>query len=151
MTWLLVQAITTWAMTALIWFVQLVQYPSFGMVGVQFFPAFHRQHSSRITFIVAPLMIAEAVSALALLWRPVTVMSLPEVWVGVGLVAVIWASTFLFQVSMHGRLSKGFDEEAWRFLVASNWVRTVAWSLRAVLVTIWLRRALQEASRLLGS
>lgn len=151
MTVLLVQAITTFAMTALIWLVQVVQYPSFRAVGVQFFPAFHRHHSSRITFIVAPLMIAEAVSALALLWRPVPFTSRPEVWVGVGLVAVIWASTFLFQVSMHGRLSKGFDDESWRFLVASNWVRTVAWSLRAVLVTIWLRRALTEAFRLAGS
>ncbi|MFZ1865330.1 MAG: hypothetical protein WAU39_13980 [Polyangiales bacterium] len=151
MTLLLVQAITTWALTALIWFVQLVQYPSFSRVGVQFFPAFHSYHSSRITFIVAPLMIAEAVSALALSWQPGRGMAPWEIWVGIGLVALIWASTFLLQVPMHGRLSKGFDEEAWRFLVTSNWVRTVAWSLRAVLVTVWLRRALEQGAPLLGS
>ena len=150
MTLLLVQIITTWCMTALIWFVQLVQYPSFSRVGADFFPAFHTLHSSRITFIVGPLMIGEAVSAVGLLWRPARVTESWEIWLGIGLVSVIWASTFLLQVAMHGRLSKGFDEQAWRFLVTSNWVRTMAWSARAALVTAWLRRALEQSADLLG-
>lgn len=149
-TLLLVQAITTWSMAALIWFVQLVQYPSFSRVGAAFFPAFHSYHSSRVTFIVVPLMVAEAVSAVALLWAPGPTMARGEIWTGIGLVALVWASTFLLQVAMHNRLSKGFDEDAWRFLVTSNWVRTAAWSLRAVLVTAWLRRALEQGAPLLG-
>jgi len=147
---LLAQIITTWCMTALIWFVQLVQYPSFSRVGTDFFPAFHTLHSSRITFIVAPLMIGEAVSAVGLLWTPVGVAEGWEIWLGIGLVALIWASTFLLQVAMHGRLSKGFDEPAWRFLVTSNWVRTLGWSARAVLVTVWLRRALEQSADVFG-
>jgi hypothetical protein len=150
MTLLLVQAMSTWAMTAIIWFVQLVQYPSFSRVGVQFFPAFHSHHSGRITFVVAPLMIAEAVSALALLWQPAHAMVPWEVWLGVGLVALVWASTFVLQVPMQGRLAKGFDEQAWRFLVASNWVRTAAWSARTVLVAAWMRRALAQSADLFG-
>ena len=139
---LLVQAVTTFAMTAIIWFVQLVQYPSFASIGDDRFAEFHALHSTRITFIVAPLMIGEAVSAFALLWRPDPVMARWEILLGLGLVALIWASTALLQVPMHRRLSSGFDENAWRFLTMSNWVRTGAWSLRAALVSAWLHRAL---------
>jgi hypothetical protein len=51
---------------------------------------------------------------------------------------------------MHQRLGKGFDESAWRFLCNSNWVRTIAWSLRAVLVSVWLHRALEQGERLVN-
>ncbi len=147
---LLIQIITTGSMTAVIWFVQLVQYPSFAKVGAAGFADFHAHHSARITLIVAPLMIAEAVSAIALAWRPTSGIMQWEVWVGLGLLLIIWASTFLLQVPMHTKLSSGFDAEAWRFLVRSNWIRTLAWSLRAALVTVWLQRALDQASRIGG-
>jgi hypothetical protein len=150
MTLLFLQVTTTWAMTAVIWFVQLVQYPSFARVDAGSFTDFHALHSSRITFIVAPLMIAEALSAVALLWRPTPHIAPSEAWLGFGLVAVLWASTALLQVPMHQRLGNGFDESAWRFLCNSNWVRTIAWSLRAVLVSVWLHRALEQGERLVN-
>ena len=139
---LLVQAFSTFAMTAVIWFVQLVQYPSFARVDAASFGDFHAFHSTRITFIVAPLMILEAVSAAALVSRPERFTAPWEVWLGLGLVALIWASTALLQVPMHQRLGAGFDESAWRFLCNTNWIRTLAWSLRAALVGVWLHRAL---------
>lgn len=142
MTLLLLQALSTFAMTAVIWFVQLVQYPSFARVDAAGFSDFHAFHSTRITFIVGPLMILEALSAAALVWRPERVTGPWEVWLGLGLVALIWASTALLQVPMHQRLGAGFDEASWRFLCNSNWIRTLAWSLRAVLVGVWLHRAL---------
>ncbi len=142
MTLLFLQAASTFAMTAVIWFVQLVQYPSFARVDAASFGDFHGFHSTRITFIVAPLMLAEALSAAALVWRPERFMAPWEASLGLGLVVLIWASTALLQVPMHRRLSDGFDESAWRFLCRSNWVRTLAWSLRAGLVSVWLHRAL---------
>ena len=113
MTLLLVQALSTFAMTAVIWFVQLVQYPSFARVDAAGFPEFHAFHSTRITLIVAPLMIAEAFSAVAMVFRPARVVAPWEAWVGLGLVAIVWASTALLQVPMHQRLGAGFDETAW--------------------------------------
>jgi len=93
-------------------------------------------------------MIAEAVSAIAFVWSPTSGVASREAWAGLGLLLIIWASTLLLQVPMHRKLGVGFDAEAWRFLVRSNWVRTIAWSLRAALVTVWLQRALDQASRL---
>jgi hypothetical protein len=145
---LLLQVASVWAMTGIIWFVQLVQYPSFARVDPARFTSFHAFHSARITLIVAPLMVAEALSAVALAWRPERFIPYWEAWLGLGLVALVWASTVLLQVPMHRRLARGFDESAWRFLCNSNWVRTVTWSLRAVLVSVWLHRALEESGRL---
>ena len=145
---LLVQVATTLAMTGIIWFVQVVQYPSFAQVDAVSFPAFHARHTSTISMIVAPLMILEALSAFAFLWAPRRVQTSWEVWLGIGLVAVVWASTFLLQVPAHSQLSRGFDEENWRMLVNSNWVRTFAWSARACLVSYWLYETLAEGARL---
>jgi multidrug transporter EmrE-like cation transporter len=145
---LLIQVATTWAMTGIIWFVQLVQYPSFAQVDPTSFQAFHAHHSSAISFIMAPLMVLEALSAFAFLWAPLRVQSSWQIWLGIGLVIVIWASTILLQVPAHSRLGSGFDEDSWRLLVSSNWVRTVAWSARAGLVTYWLYETLAAGKRL---
>ena len=139
---LLVQALSTFGMTAVIWIVQLVQYPSFAKVDPSAFVEFHALHSTRITFVVGPLMLAEALSAVALVFDSGRYAERWEVWIGLGLVGLVWASTALLQVPMHGRLGAGFDESAWRLLCRSNWVRTVGWSLRSVLVAVWLNRAL---------
>jgi hypothetical protein len=145
---LLIQVATTWAMTGIIWFVQLVQYPSFAQVDPASFPSFHAQHSTAISVLVGPLMIAEAISAFAFIWAPLRVQAPWQIWLGVGLVAVIWASTFLLQVPAHTRLGSGFDEEAWRVLVNTNWVRTIAWSARACLVSYWLYETLGVGEQL---
>lgn len=147
---LLVQMATTWAMTGIIWFVQLVQYPSFGRVDPGSFAAFHAHHSSAISIIVGPLMIAEAVSAIAFLWMPLRVQTPSQIWLGIGLLGIIWASTFLLQVPAHTRLGEGFDEATWRMLVNSNWVRTLAWSARAALVSHWFYQAMTQSRHLGG-
>ncbi|MDH3726502.1 MAG: hypothetical protein OER77_03140 [Myxococcales bacterium] len=143
-----IQVATTWAMTGIIWFAQLVRYPSFARVEPASFQAFHAHHSTSISFIVAPLMILEALSAFALLWAPLRAQSSWQIWLGIGLVIVIWASTIVLQVPAHNRLGSGFDEDSWRMLVSSNWVRTVAWSARAGLVTYWLYETLATGKRL---
>lgn len=135
-------------MTAIIWFVQLVQYPSFAKVDSESFPEFHAHHSATISIIVAPLMVAEAVSAIVFLWAPLRVQTPWEIWLGIALIVVIWASTFLLQVPAHARLSSEFDEGTWRMLVNSNWVRTVAWSARSLLVSDWLYEMLASGRRL---
>jgi hypothetical protein len=52
----------------------------------------------------------------------------------VALVGIAWASTAFVQVPLHGTLARGFDEDAHARLVATNWVRTIAWSGHAALM-----------------
>ncbi len=124
-------ALFTAFLTGLIWWVQLVHYPLFARVGAEAFTDFHRQHVRRATWVVAPAMILEAVTGVLLVWmRPAD----PFCWLGISLLAVIWGSTAWIQVPLHGRLEDGFDPRVHARLVRSNWLRTAAWSLRAVVV-----------------
>ncbi len=134
MTVLVVGAAATWAMVGLIWLVQLVHYPM--LVGwTRTSPveaaAFHQR---RISFVVGPLMAVEAVTALVLLVDRPETMSALAAWVSAALLGVALASTVLVQVPLHTRLAAGVDDEAANRLCSTNWVRTVAWTLRGLVL-----------------
>lgn len=134
---LLVHAAATWAMVGVIWMVQLVQYPGFRLVGAEAFRAYHAQHSTRISMIVGPLMLVEGLASLALLrWRPEGV-GLAPVLAGLVLLAVALGTTAFVSVPLHGVLSGGLDAAAADRIVATNWIRTVAWTARGGLA-LWL-------------
>jgi hypothetical protein len=126
---LLVHAGATVAMAGLAWFVQLVHYPLFAQVGRDGFARYEAEHTRRTTWLVAPLMLAEAASTLVLLVADPSTLTV----VGAALLGVVWLSTALVQVPLHGRLQRGFDADAHRRLVRSNAVRTAAWTGRAVI------------------
>ena len=124
-------------MVGLIWFVQIVHYPLFGKVGTEGFRAYAEAHSRLTTRVVGPPMLLEISTAILLLFvRPESVPT-SLAWVGAALLAVVWLSTALLQVPRHTTLGSGFDVEAHRFLVVSNWTRTIAWSLRGGIV-LWM-------------
>lgn len=127
----------TLLMVGVIWVVQVVHYPLFAGVGTAGWGAYEAAHQSRITLVVGPLMLVELATAVWLvLDRPV---ALPtwSVLVGAALVGVIWASTAFVQVPLHSALGGAFDADAHARLVATNWIRTVAWTARGGLV-LWM-------------
>lgn len=133
-----VHAAATWAMVGLIWFVQVVHYPLFQRVGAASFSVYETEHQRRTTWVVMVLMPVELVTGIALFWlRPDTVAQ-EVVWVGAALLGVVWLSTALWQAPFHGRLGAGYDAGLVRRLVASNWLRTLTWSLRGGLVAAML-------------
>jgi hypothetical protein len=128
--WWWAQAAVTWFLVGLIWVVQIVIYPQMARIVSVGFPAWHRTYTLRISWVVAPMMVLETV--LASWW----VFSAPGsgfAWVGFGLAGTVWASTFVMQIPLHRRLAGGWDEPTINRLVGTNWVRTVAWSLRGLL------------------
>ena len=124
-------------MTGLIWFVQIVHYPLTGSVGADALATYQAQHMRRTSWVVGPPMLVEAsTSAWLLLQRPHGVPAwIP--WVGMGLLAVVWMSTALLQVPAHNRLLSGPAAEAVPRLVATNWIRTIGWTVRAGLA-LWM-------------
>ena len=136
-------AAATWAMTGLIWFVQVVHYPLFATVGAPAFPAYHAAHTRLTTLVVAPRMLAEA--ALAGWLVAVRADEAWVVWTGAALLAVVWLATFGLSVPRHNWLAAhGADAEVVRTLVATNWVRTIAWTARAGLAAWMLRVLVRE-------
>ncbi|GAA4357635.1 hypothetical protein GCM10023185_22500 [Hymenobacter saemangeumensis] len=133
-----------------VWMVQLVQYPAFGLVPKAAWGAFHAAHSRRMGWVVGAPMVAELALALALAW--VGRHELPgsgPFW-ALALVAVVWAATFFIAVPFHRRLSEGFDYIAIDGLTRTNWLRTLAWTFRVGLLGALLLsdiNAKQEAGR----
>lgn len=137
-TILIIHLASTLGLTGLIWFVQIVHYPLMNQVDERAFARYHREHVRRTTSVVAAPMIVEAVTAAAIAIEPPARIPEWQAWLGLLLVGVIWASTVMLQVPAHRRLEQGFLGRTHRRLVATNWMRTAAWSLRAVLVLLWV-------------
>lgn len=121
-------------MTGVIWYVQLVHYPLMAGWPHDDFGSWEEQHRRRTGLIVVPAMLLEAGTAAALLWWPPAGVPGWLVWLAIVVLAGIHASTFLVQVPLHERLSAGWDAGAHARLVATNWARTILWTLRAILV-----------------
>ncbi len=121
-------------MTGVIWFVQVVHYPLFAGVGEERFVAYQATHARSTTFVVAPLMTIELVTSGLLAIDPPAGIAPWAMWLGLGLTGVTWLATAFLSVPQHNRLEIAFDQDAWRRLVATNWVRTAAWTVHSVLL-----------------
>jgi hypothetical protein len=142
---LLVHVAATWFMVGLIWFIQLVHYPLFHGVGPEPWTAYAAAHTRRTTWVVGPAMAAEAITGMLLLRSTPPGIPQSAIWAGLGLLLVIWVSTAFIQVPRHRLLASGFDRDAWQALVATNWLRTAAWSARGLLVLGILVRVVNPA------
>jgi hypothetical protein len=136
-TVLLVHAFATVAMVGLIWFVQIVHYPLMARVGREQFAAYHEGHVRRTGWVVVPLMVAEAITMIVVVTRQPPGAPVWGLWLAFALLVVAWTSTAWLQVPLHRRLARGYDDSANRLLVITNWIRTAAWSARALIV-VWM-------------
>ena len=137
---------STWFMVGLIWFVQIVHYPLFGYVGSKEFETFHEHHKTLITPVVGFVMIVELVTTGILIFQiPVGIPNWTVI-VGIILIGVIWISTLFLQIPYHNKLSSKFDKNVIMMLVNTNWIRTICWSLRGIIVLIMFDRLMKTHS-----
>lgn len=133
----------TWYLVGLIWTIQRVHYPSMAFVDPHPERAVQaeRQHCDRIFWIVGPTMLIEGALAAALLFVNLWLNGIdPKTWIlpalGIVLLLVIWISTAIIQMPLHNQLLKQPNPTAQQRLVNSNWIRTVAWSLRGLVALL---------------
>lgn len=135
LSWIIaIQLVTTGMMTGLIWFVQIVHYPLLAHVGDVTLHGYHQRHMKQTTWLVMPLMLLEVASAIALPFVLMDTVLQAMAWVGLGLLLAIWLSTFAIQVPLHRRIELARTAASVDLLVQTNWLRTVAWSLRLLIV-----------------
>lgn len=140
---ILINALCTWFMTGLIWFVQIVHYPLFAAVGVGRFQQYENMHCHLTSLVVVLPMIVEAISSLwlAIQWKRGDAALL---WLNFALVAAIWICTAAFSIPSHERLCNvGFCEKTHQWLLNTNWVRTILWTLRSVILIYILAKILK--------
>jgi hypothetical protein len=129
----------SWGLFVLVWLVQTIIYPGLARIPSNDFANYHAWYVTRITIVVFPLMIFEIIIAIAWfflqddLFYPI---------VAIVLVMIVWCSTITFQIPIHKSLQAGKDKSKIRRLVATNWMRTIAWSLKAFIAVVFAAESL---------
>jgi hypothetical protein len=138
---LLANAAATLFMVGLSWFVQVVHYPLFPEVEAKRFPAYHRLHSSRTTWVVLPPMTVELVTSFLLLLDPPGGET-ALVLTGAALALSTWALTAV-AASAHGEIGRsGLSPDLLRRLLSASGVRTAAWTFHGAVVIALLAAVL---------
>jgi hypothetical protein len=118
----------TWAMIGAVWFVLIVHYPAFLFISKDKFTEFEKFHIQRTLFLVVPVMIIEAVTALILAFHGGLLL------LNAFLLAIIWIMTFVHCLPGHACLLKGFSPHTFHRLMALHRARVGLWTLRGILL-----------------
>ena len=123
-------------MCGLGWVVQIVHYPLFDRVDRARWTEFHAEHSRRIGLVVGLPWAMQGLGSIGLLlWRP-PVLPLTLVLLAVVLAGLTVVATVLLAIPEHERLGAAFDVDGHARLVATNWVRTIAWTLGTIVALV---------------
>ena len=120
-------------LTGLVWVLQVVHFPSMPRVGRDGFRDFARSSRARNTALMSGPMLIELIAAA---WLAIVMRGGLPLFAG-ALVVVIWAVTWGRIAPLHARLIRGYDAALVRRLIAWNWARTAAWSLRSATM-MWI-------------
>ena len=118
------QLIVDSGLLVLIWLVQLIVYPSSRYTADEDFIGWHAGYTVLISLVVMPLMLLQAGVEVMYAW-----LHAPR-WLRVILIGAVWGSTFTLSVPCHRRLHiQGKNRALVQRLIATNWIRTVLWSI----------------------
>ncbi len=131
MTLIEANRLASFGLVVLIWLVQIIIYPAFAGIAPDRFASWHAGYTRAVTWIVAPLMLAQ----IALLAWLAVVRPSPRILLAAATVSVAWVATFALAVPAHDQLQEiGLVRAVVTRLVTGYWVRTVAWTLAFVLL-----------------
>ena len=89
-----------------------------------------------------PLMFTEMVTSIMLFYQNFSNASHIIFFSNLIMVVLIWLSTFLIQVPLHNALSKEKNTEKLSKLICTNWIRTILWTSRSILMILFLAFAM---------
>ncbi len=140
---LLANFVATCLMTGVIWFVQWVHYPLLAQVPVDRAVETAVEHQRRTGQVLAIPMAVEGFTTLGLLISRPESVQIFWPWFGAVLLAVALGSTVIVSVPLHAKMATNPTADVGRRLVVTNWPRTIAWSLRAVVCAVMILQVLQ--------
>jgi len=120
---------------------QIQHYPLYPAVGVAQFKEYIRANNrAAVVPVIIPAVLLLLASALLLISRP-AFMSLGAAAAAFALNVIQLVSTFLWQRRVQADMADtGYDETKVRLLVSTNWIRTLAFLVEAVLaIAIFVR------------
>jgi hypothetical protein len=112
-------------LVVLIWLVQLVIYPSFTCYQPKDLLKWHQEYTTRLAFVVIPLMLSQFVLAIVAVFYQLNLVSSCSLLV----VLFLWVFTFLSFAPLHHKISEGnTNQSLLKLLIRRNWIRTFFWS-----------------------
>lgn len=141
---LLANFVATCLMTGVIWFVQWVHYPLLAQIPVDRAVETAIEHQRRTGQVLAIPMAVEGFTTLGLLISRPESVQIFWPWFGAVLLAVALGSTVFVSVPLHAKMAANPTTDIGRRLVVTNWPRTIAWSLRAVVCSVMILQVLQS-------
>lgn len=117
------------SLVTLIWIIQILHYPSFSYYDRRTFSEAMLFHQNRISLIVVPAMIGEVMITVYLCAKETNIAHA----LSFVCVVFIWCSTFFIQVPLHKKLTT-FDDDLIKKLVLGNYVRTILWTCKFMIV-----------------
>ena len=111
---------------------QLVSYPLFLKVNIDNFKSYHNFYTKHISYIVVPLMLFEFFINFYNLYHSSIIY--PKFYISSLVLIFIWFSTMLIQLPLHININFYFSKIVIDKLIKSNWIRTVLWSIKLVIL-----------------
>ena len=128
-----IQIVCNSYLVSLVFMTQLITYPTFLHIDKDKFSEYHRKYVNNISFIVAPVMLIELLTLLLIAYFSKDFLIIKSLI----LLLVIWLTTFFIMIPSHNRISKSFNIKEIKSLINYNWIRTILWSFK-LLVIIFL-------------
>ena len=127
-----IHLISTSMMVAIIWIVQILHYPTFKYIDQKRYEEFQDFHMKRISYIIIPIMLVELSSGVIVLIIDSSLYT--PFGVSLVLLIFIWILTALLFSKVHAYLLKGYDEDSINKLIDLNWIRTIFWTVRLIIL-----------------
>jgi len=109
---------------------QILSYPLLLKLGISNFYNYYNSYTKRISFIVIPLMIFEVLLSIILN----IILNNFYLFASNILLFVVWGSTFFIQVPIHNKLSSNHSYVLINKLIYTNWIRTIAWICKLIIL-----------------
>ncbi len=127
-----IQIVCNSYLVSLVFMTQFITYPTFLDIDKDKFLEYHQKYVNKISFIVAPVMLIELLTLFLIAYLSSEFLIVKTLI----LLLVIWLTTFFIMIPSHNRISKSFDKKEIINLINYNWVRTILWSLKLLLIIL---------------
>ena len=125
-----IQIVCNSYLVSLVIITQFITYPTFLHINKDKFSVYHRKYVNNISFIVAPVMLIELLTLSLIAYFSGEFLIIKSLI----LLLVIWLTTFFIMIPSHNRISKSFNKKEIISLINYNWVRTILWSFKLLLI-----------------
>ena len=127
-----IQIVCNSYLVSLVIMTQFITYPTFLHIDKDKFSDYHRKYVNNISFIVAPVMLIELLTLILIAYFSKDFLIIKSLI----LLLVIWLTTFFIMIPSHNRISKALNKKEINRLINYNWVRTILWSFKLLLIIL---------------